>query len=104
MWEAWEKREESRMKARLESGGSAGRDGEASGKAKGKRPSQADVLEDHEGGEKEESLVLFACRHLWHRGCLESESSAVGQEQSAEGGNAEVGKMMGRVGLKCPLC
>ncbi|RYN48152.1 hypothetical protein AA0118_g11931 [Alternaria tenuissima] len=104
VWEAWEKREETRMKARLESGGSAGRDGEASGKAKGKRPSQADVLEENEGEEKEESLVLFACRHLWHRGCLERESGAVGQEQNAEGGNAEVGKMMGRVGLKCPLC
>jgi hypothetical protein len=35
---------------------------------------------------------------------LEGAGSAVGQEQSAEGGNAEVGKMMGRVGLKCPLC
>jgi hypothetical protein len=104
VWEAWEKREETRIKARLESGGSAGRDGEASGKAKGKRPSQADVLEENEGEEKEESLVLFACRHLWHRGCLERAGSAVGQEQSAEGGNAEVGKMMGRVGLKCPLC
>ena len=57
-----------------------------------------------EGEEKEESLVLFACRHLWHRGCLERAGSAVGQEQSAEGGNAEVGKMMGRMGLKCPLC
>ncbi|KAG9188914.1 hypothetical protein G6011_07619 [Alternaria panax] len=104
VWDAWEKSEGRRMKARLESGGGAGRDGEGgSGKAKGKRPSQADVLEDgEEDWAKGEGLVLFACRHLWHRGCLERECGMEGS--SAEAGGVEAGKMMGRVGLRCPLC
>jgi hypothetical protein len=98
VWEAWEKREEGRAKMKAEAGGAGAGDGEGTGKAKGKRPSQADVLDDgEEEGGKEESLVLFACRHLWHRGCLEKEGG--GQEA-----NAEMRKMMGRMGLKCPLC
>ncbi|KAI4676697.1 uncharacterized protein J4E84_009532 [Alternaria hordeiaustralica] len=95
VWEAWEKREEGRRKVRDEvvSG-----EGEGSKKAKGKRPSQADVLDDgEEEGERGEGLVLFACRHMWHRGCLEKESAG-------EEGGGEVGRMMGRMGLKCPLC
>jgi hypothetical protein len=98
VWEAWEKREEGRAKMKAEAGGAGAGDGEGTGKAKGKRPSQADVLDDgEEEGGKEESLVLFACRHLWHRGCFEKEGG--GQEA-----NAEMRKMMGRMGLKCPLC
>jgi hypothetical protein len=95
VWEAWEKREEGRKKMRDIA---MGEDGEGSAKGKGKRPSQADVLDvGEEDGGRGESVVLFACRHMWHRTCLDKECGV--QEESGE-----AGKTMGRTGLKCPLC
>ena len=58
VWERWERKRD-KVAERVEDGG------------KGKRPSQAGLDED--GGRDEEGdgeLVLFACRHLWHRKCL----------------------------------
>ncbi|KAH8733071.1 Golgi CORVET complex core vacuolar protein 8-domain-containing protein [Phaeosphaeriaceae sp. PMI808] len=81
IWDAWEKREDERSKKKIESSDDGG------GKAKGKRPSQAEVDVGSVDGEKDKGvLVLFACRHLWHRGCLEG-----------EGGNSE-GE------LRCKVC
>ncbi|KAF1936745.1 hypothetical protein EJ02DRAFT_479210 [Clathrospora elynae] len=70
VWEAWEKREGERLEERRRGGEGAREDG---AKGRGKRPSQADVCADAEGGGGDEgALVLFACRHLWHRICLEN--------------------------------
>ncbi|KAL6159433.1 Vacuolar protein sorting-associated protein 8 [Exserohilum turcicum] len=96
VWETWEKREEERAKSRAE----AGHDHETSGKRKGKRPSQANVLDDgQEEEQKGESLVLFACRHLWHRTCLDKVRTADGVN-----GTEDMSRMQGRMGLHCPLC
>ena len=46
------------------------------------------------------SLVLFACRHMFHYRCLESESTK--GEGGLQGSNG-VGQA-DRVGLRCPLC
>jgi len=106
VWEAWEKLEGERRKNREENSG----DDEVSGKGKGKRPSQADVLEDRAIQEmRGEALVLFACRHLWHRRCLEERLGATaeggdGYVNVNMNGNDEVGRMQGRIGLRCALC
>jgi hypothetical protein len=93
VWESWEKRETERAKSRAEAGML---DGEGSGgKSKGKRPSRANVLDEEEvGGQQGDAgIVLFACRHLWHRECL-----------SRGDGGDEMARLMGRGGLKCLLC
>jgi hypothetical protein len=76
VWAAWEKKEGER-RARVVG---AGMD-EVGGKSKGKRPSVAEGAEEvkEEDGGK---LVLFACRHLWHKGCLEerAEKESAGEE------------------------
>lgn len=54
-------------------------DGEGSGDAVAKDP-----------------LVVFACRHLWHKGCLEKAAEGAGE---GERGNREGG---GR--FRCSLC
>ena len=88
VWDAWERSEDGRARKRKEVEDLrwyAERRG--SQKGKGKSASQS---EDEEGeGEASQRgalgpLVVFACRHLWHKRCVE----------------AEVGE--GR--LRCPLC
>jgi hypothetical protein len=66
-----------------------------SGKVKGKRPSQAEVNVPpvEAEGEKPSPLVLFACRHLWHKTCLEQASDAESEEGARQSGR-----------LKCPVC
>jgi hypothetical protein len=66
-----------------------------SGKVKGKRPSQAEVNVPpvEAEGEKPSPLVLFACRHLWHKTCLEQASDAESEEGARQPGR-----------LKCPVC
>tara|TARA_R110002003_G_scaffold176_5_gene14326 strand:- start:1486 stop:5244 length:3759 start_codon:yes stop_codon:yes gene_type:complete len=88
IWDAWEKSEEERSRADEDTAG---------GKGKGKRPSQAEVdvpltHEDNASG----ALVLFACRHLWHRRCLDKASAT-------EGGGGEDGARL-RIRPRCPLC
>lgn len=98
VWGAWKKREEQERQRR-----GAGADGigfrlgmeEEGGKGKGKRPSQVDFEPEEKGEEGEGGkLVLFACRHLWHKGCAEEKI------QTQDGG--ENGKGMGR--LRCAVC
>ncbi|KAF2026009.1 hypothetical protein EK21DRAFT_75085 [Setomelanomma holmii] len=96
IWDTWEKREEEQTRRRLED--NEADDDASGGKGKGKRPSQAEVevapLEDEtrESG----ALVLFACRHLWHRTCLEKASA------TDTSGAEEASRSPGR--LKCSLC
>ncbi|USP77377.1 hypothetical protein yc1106_04651 [Curvularia clavata] len=96
VWESWEKREIERAKSKAEAGLD---DSEGSGKRKGKRPSRANVLDESEADNQQGdgSLVLFACRHLWHRACLN-------RSDGSENGAEEMGRLTGRMGLKCPLC
>lgn len=87
MWESWEKKEEERLRRRTVDG-----EEENGGSGKGKRPSVVDRSAgdgdgEGESGGKADALVLFACRHLWHRECLGT------KEGAREGGR-----------LKCPLC
>ncbi|KAH7408136.1 Golgi CORVET complex core vacuolar protein 8-domain-containing protein [Phaeosphaeria sp. MPI-PUGE-AT-0046c] len=76
IWEAWEKKEgENRRRREDESGNHADEDG---AKGKGKRPSQAEVdIGGSSGvgeGAEDGAVVLFACRHLWHRKCAERDA------------------------------
>ncbi len=73
IWSAWEKKENDRWRKRVEEGESEDGDREG-GKGKGKRPSVAegrDNTEEEQEAKADGTLVLFACRHLWHKACLE---------------------------------
>ena len=88
-WDAWEKSEEARTKKRAEVE-DARWYAERRGSQKGKQKSASQSEDEEEGMERGDEkgrgpLVVFACRHLWHKSCVEN---AVGSE--------------GR--LKCPLC
>jgi hypothetical protein len=78
IWESWEKREIERQRKRLEEA--------TGGKGKGKstRQGEEEGAEDANVG----PLVVFACRHMWHRSCLDK---AVGDDAD-------------RRRPKCPLC
>ena len=78
---AWEKRrkdEERVRKRRMEEGRGGGEVSESRGKgrAKGRVEGEGEVEEDEESGDggvehSKNALVVFACRHVWHRECLE---------------------------------
>jgi hypothetical protein len=61
IWESWEKRESERHRRRLEEA--------IGGKGKGRSTQHG----EEEGGDNAnvEPLVVFACRHMWHKSCLE---------------------------------
>lgn len=89
IWDAWERSEETRVKKRAEVE-DARWHAERRGSQKGKQKSASQSEDDEEGeqasdGKGKGPLVVFACRHLWHKSCVEA---AVGAE--------------GR--LRCPLC
>ncbi|KAF2132487.1 hypothetical protein P153DRAFT_332726 [Dothidotthia symphoricarpi CBS 119687] len=98
VWEVWEGREREREKERRDGGTEAG-EGSGSGKGKGKSAEMEGVEGTGSGvvsGAADAQLgpvVLFACRHLWHKTCVEKESGV---------GGTSTGTGMGR--LKCPLC
>ncbi|KAH7124126.1 Golgi CORVET complex core vacuolar protein 8-domain-containing protein [Dendryphion nanum] len=103
IWESWEKSENERFKRRLEMAIEEG----SKGKGKSLR---ADG--DGEGVNKGEgTLVVFACRHMWHKECLEKasvkdgEGDGEGETGSSEGGGRHEGgdRSEGRA-LRCPLC
>ncbi|OAL44249.1 hypothetical protein IQ07DRAFT_578368 [Pyrenochaeta sp. DS3sAY3a] len=103
VWEEWEKREQKRTRQRLEEAPYS-EDSENNGaKGKGKRPSQAHIhAEPEDAGEKAGTLVLFACRHLWHKQCLEKAKTEEGDEEGARGRGHGHGH--GHVRLRCPIC
>ncbi|KAL9124216.1 MAG: hypothetical protein Q9217_006431 [Psora testacea] len=107
IWEAWQRRTEERhagAQRGLAGHASKSRSADTNGKGKGvTRPdknvaiSEAttsnDEVEKEKGGS--DAIVVFACRHMFHRGCLEK----------MQNGEA-VGQSCGKPGLdlECPLC
>ena len=92
VWEAWEARNEERERAERARRGGAGGDGSGEraevgalrGRGKGKALDAAPAAlaaaapeatreAEEAGGPKEAAspLLVFACRHVWHRDCLE---------------------------------
>jgi hypothetical protein len=98
IWESWENAEIERERRRVEEGADEG------GKGKGRSADQGDGGSGDSGGGNAGALVLFACRHLWHKACLEK--AMVGdkdkdKDASATGG-ASAGDGRGSR-LQCPL-
>ncbi|KAF2795814.1 hypothetical protein K505DRAFT_272595 [Melanomma pulvis-pyrius CBS 109.77] len=95
IWEAWEREGAERARRRAEV------DADEGGKGKGKSATQSSE-EAGEGGitTGTGTLVVFACRHMWHRSCLEN-SSAGDRDEGVEGRSRGV-DMRGR--FRCPLC
>ncbi|KAL6702932.1 Vacuolar protein sorting-associated protein 8 [Coniothyrium glycines] len=95
IWEAWEKSEVERYRRRVTEDDNID---DREGKGKGKRPSQEDIHAgtDEEDGAQGGTLVLFACRHLWHKSCLENSSGGDGNVEEAPRAHHDR--------LKCPLC
>ncbi|KAL1603633.1 Vacuolar protein sorting-associated protein 8 [Paraconiothyrium brasiliense] len=87
IWEAWERSENDRLLKRIET---VAEENGAKGKGKSAR---ADVEEGVVG--RSGTVVVFACRHLWHKGCLEK---ATVQEGDASTAVVTQGR------LKCPVC
>lgn len=89
IWDAWERAEEAKVKKRAEDEDRRWH-AERRGSQKGKQKSASQSEDEGEGeqigdGKGKGPLVVFACRHMWHKSCVED---AVGGE--------------GR--LRCPLC
>lgn len=101
VWEAWEKKEKERRVKKVEVG-----EGEGKSKGKGKRESVEIVDAAKDGG----VLVVFACRHIWHRSCLIKAnlgpSGEEGEENSSVDGEGKGAKAEAEMGgmFKCPLC
>ncbi|KAF2468281.1 uncharacterized protein BDR25DRAFT_305253 [Lindgomyces ingoldianus] len=109
VWDAWERKgrvdaaERASKRAAEESG-----NGNGNGKGKGKGKS-ADVDGDGHGEEEDVAgeigkgpLVVFACRHMWHRSCLEK-AVAIG-ERVGEGQERSELVGLGGKRLRCPVC
>jgi hypothetical protein len=112
VWESWEQRERWRAKKRAGEGVD-----EAVGKGKGRS-----VVLEGEGESEGESeggtgaVVVFACRHVWHKACLEKAGVAERDEgeeakdtgKSAAAEHATLGEESAGGGggerLRCPLC
>lgn len=89
IWEAWEQRENNRLAKRMEEVAE-----ENGGKGKGKSM-RVEVDGGEEGGAS--AVVVFACRHLWHKPCVEKADAKNGETEESK--RAVVGGM-----LRCPLC
>lgn len=103
VWHEWVGREQARENAKAEKALARTGGEEARRRSRGKAKVDvavdkvADAVEDIMGGEDRTrlALVVFACRHVVHRVCLD-ESSASAARGGGEGG--------GEGGYKCPVC
>ncbi|OCK81233.1 hypothetical protein K432DRAFT_425102 [Lepidopterella palustris CBS 459.81] len=104
IWDAWERRgereEERRIRARGVGAEEAARRAErGKGRADGENVEEEDeVATDSDAGKKEVlgPLVVFACRHMWHKRCLERAM----RKDGGEDGETRGGKRQ----LRCPIC
>ncbi|KAF1969826.1 hypothetical protein BU23DRAFT_512373 [Bimuria novae-zelandiae CBS 107.79] len=92
IWEAWERSETNRLAKRIEE---IAEENGSKGKGKSNRVEAGEV----DGLVGNSPVVVFACRHLWHKACLEKASVKEGEPGAEEARRAAAG---GR--LKCPLC
>ena len=94
VWEEWVAREQDREaeKARktLERGGGEGAQRLEKGKAKAKTTGAVSMNEPHNEDARRLALVVFACRHVFHRVCLDEDYRD--------------GKPPKQERYKCPLC
>lgn len=113
IWDAWERKgeldEERRARTKVEDGGGEaarrlergkGRaDADAVGSGKGNLEGEGE--EDALGDKKEElgPLVVFACRHMFHRKCLERAQQRL-ESQEGTGGERSSSKRR----FRCPIC
>jgi hypothetical protein len=92
VWGQWVEREEERARARSESVAECGGGNEARRRSRGKAKAK-DGLQTTEDAVKEDSkrlaLVVFACRHVFHRACLDEQTPTAGGERTV---------------YKCPIC
>lgn len=89
IWDSWERREDERHRRRLEM------DADENGKGKGRSLLQGDH-DDEASNANASALIVFACRHMWHKTCLEKACS-----DGAAGDEARRGPPASR--LRCPL-
>ena len=106
VWAAWEKSEGIRARKRVEE-----TEEEAGGKGKGKSALVEGEDVEEGGAAKVGPLVVFACRHVWHQGCLEKAGGGEGGDEGDVKGTGESaatdGENAGRSGggrFRCPLC
>lgn len=101
IYREWERLEAARLARHVEK--LANKRGEDVGdRLKGKRPSMQDLhsrTDEEQRGRVAATLVVFACRHVFHRGCLETWIRERHQQQQDENG----GEVEEREGFWCPL-
>lgn len=89
VWEAWVDRETERGVRKRKRGEGATEEGSGKGKGRGAGETVVDVDERDREERKRLEVVVFACRHVYHRHCL---------YEMGEGARKEEG------GYKCPGC
>jgi hypothetical protein len=122
-WDAWRGTEKLRRESREERKGQT-EDTEQSGRAQGKGKATAkrspsdDIAESVEDsnlkankGNRDAELgpiVVFSCRHIYHRKCLESNTEAAGDTdtggRNGDLGQGHEGSLGGNFRLACPAC
>ncbi|KAF2013429.1 hypothetical protein BU24DRAFT_424427 [Aaosphaeria arxii CBS 175.79] len=103
VWDSWERRENEKHERRLQASA------DETGKGKGKSAQSEHDVTGENGGVA--ALVVFACRHLWHRPCVEKamapETTGDGDDGGKAGSKDDVahqGRAKDGVRLRCPLC
>ncbi|KAF2146980.1 uncharacterized protein K452DRAFT_218600 [Aplosporella prunicola CBS 121167] len=108
VWEAWERRQERERRAVGRKRSLRGDGDEASKLRKGKgrdTAKEVDSPDSPDGAHAQaqllqlDQLVVFACRHLWHRGCVER-----AQPEPGRGGEEAVAAGAPEREFTCPLC
>ena len=90
IWEAWERESAERARKKAEVNADEGGKGKGKSSVTGVSGGAEDAAELGTG-----ALVVFACRHMWHRTCL---------EKSVEGDAAERRSLDAKGRFKCPIC
>ncbi|KAF1989589.1 hypothetical protein K402DRAFT_326611 [Aulographum hederae CBS 113979] len=113
VWDAWEAKqeEEDSRKMLAKAAREGGEEARKLARGKGRAVSKIDTFRDsdHEEsndpakkstGKVKDPIVVFACRHMWHRSCLER---ATAQLEEREGDQTERGRFAQGT-LRCPSC
>ncbi|WEW58735.1 Vacuolar protein sorting-associated protein 8 [Emydomyces testavorans] len=117
LWEAWEAKQaaDAKRKQDKQVDQSSDRDVESRGKGKALAASHAaassgaghggdGAVKRPEGGGGLGPLIIFGCRHLYHRTCLVDESERRRQEGQSASSMQESRYSDGRLGFSCLIC